>query len=84
MLRTTAEAVVVPNEGGYVSLKCLADKKMATRKGDVYELLQDVELPEDGSSPSGAANFCAGTPRQGTEDWQDELGNRYPSEWWSE
>ena len=64
--------------------KVFADKKMATRKGDVYELLQDVELPEDGSSPAGAANFCAGTPRQGTEDWQDELGNRYPSEWWSE
>lgn len=62
--------------------KVIANKKMAMRNGDLFTLLQDIEIPETNSSPSGAASFCAGTSFQGTEAWVDKDGNKYPSEWW--
>lgn len=63
----------------------ISNKKFSQKYGDnLYELLQDVDLPEKASSPSGAASFCAGTPRRGTEDWSDKNNIKYPSEWWKE
>lgn len=58
------------------------DKKLSTKDGELYTLLQDVEIPQTSSSPSGASSFCAGTPRQGTEDWADKEGKKYPTGWW--
>lgn len=43
------------------------------RKGDVYELLEDVEIP--GGSASAAAKFCAGNSRNGKIDWVDAGGH---------
>lgn len=60
----------------------IANKKLSQKSGNLYELLQDVEIPEKSSSPSGAASFCAGTARQGTDDWVDNNNNKYPSSWW--
>ena len=60
----------------------MSNKKLCERKGELYTLLQDVEIPEGSSSPSGAASFCTGTSMQGTEAWVEEEGNKYPSEWW--
>lgn len=62
----------------------IGNKKLSQKNGDLYQLLQDIELPETSSSPSGAACFCAGTSRQGTEDWIDNEGKKYPKEWWKE
>lgn len=58
------------------------NKKLSQKSGELYQLLQDVEIPETSSSPSGAASFCAGSSRQGTKDWKDNNGNTYPTEWW--
>lgn len=60
----------------------IENKKLSAKKGDLFELLQDIDIPEINCSPSGAASFCAGTSRQGTEDWKDKEGNVYPKEWW--
>jgi len=60
----------------------IANKKLAMRNGELFTLLQDIEIPEVSCSPSGAASFCAGTSFQGTEAWADKDGNKYPSEWW--
>ena len=62
----------------------IANKKLAMRNGELFTLLQDIEIPEVSCSPSGAASFCAGTSFQGTEAWADKDGNKYPSEWWKE
>lgn len=61
-----------------------ANKKLSQRKGTLYELLQDIEIPDGNLSPSGAASFCAGTSRNGTNDWADKDGEKYPKEWWIE
>ena len=58
------------------------NKKLSQKNGDKYLLLQDIEIPESSCSPSGAASFCAGTSRNGTGDWVDDNGNKYPTEWW--
>jgi len=58
------------------------NKKLCQKNGDLYLLLQDVEIPESNCSPSGAASFCAGTSYQGTEAWVDSEQKKYPSEWW--
>ncbi len=60
----------------------IENKKLAAKDGELCQLLQDVEIPETSCSPSGAASFCAGTARQGTESWIDKNGKRYPKEWW--
>lgn len=60
----------------------ISNKKLASRNGELFTLLQDIEIPEKACSPSGAAAFCAGTSFQGTEAWVDKNGNKYPSEWW--
>lgn len=60
----------------------IENKKLSQKDGDLCLLLQDIELPESISSPSGAASFCVGTSRQGTVAWKDEEGNMYPGEWW--
>lgn len=60
------------------------NKKLAQKSGEICLLLQDIELPETSSSPSGSACFCAGTSRQGTEDWIDNDGKKYPKGWWKE
>lgn len=62
----------------------IENKKLCQKNGDLCLLLQDIELPETSCSPSGAACFCAGTSRQGTADWQDKDGNKYPTDWWKE
>lgn len=62
----------------------MANKKLAQKDGDLYITLQDIEIPETSSSPSGAASFCAGTSYQGTEAWVDEEQKKYPSGWWKE
>ena len=62
----------------------IENKKLCSKNGDLYMLLQDVEMPESSCSPSGAACFCAGTSRNGTVDWTDKDGRKYPSEWWKE
>ena len=64
--------------------KIFNNKNYSRRNGNLYTLLQDVELPKEGSSPSGASSFCCGTPRQGTADWKDTEGKTYPSSWWKE
>ena len=43
------------------------------KKGDVYQLLEDIEIP--GGSASAAAKFCAGTSRNGKTDWIDDNGH---------
>ena len=44
-----------------------------TKKGDLYQLLEDIEIPN--GSPSAAAKFCAGTSRNGKTDWVDDNGH---------
>lgn len=44
-----------------------------TKKGDLYQLLEDIEIPN--GSPSAAAKFCAGTSRNGKTDWVDDDGH---------
>ena len=46
---------------------------LSTKKGELYELLADVEIPN--SSASAAAKFCAGTSRNGKTDWIDSEGH---------
>lgn len=58
------------------------NKRLALKNGELCQLLQDIEIPEASSSPSGAASFCTGTSRQGTEDWIDKQGNKHPKDWW--
>lgn len=41
--------------------------------GDVYQLLEDIEVP--GGSASAAANFCAGNSRNGKVEWIDDNGH---------
>jgi len=60
----------------------IENKKLVAKNGELCQLLQDIEIPETSCSPSGAASFCAGTARQGTESWADKNGKRYPKEWW--
>lgn len=55
---------------------------LARKEGEMYTLLDDIILPAQFSSPSGASKFCWGTSRPGPNDWQDEDGKRYPTEWW--
>ena len=43
------------------------------KKGNIYELLEDIEIP--GDSASTAAKFCAGTSRNGKTDWVDVGGH---------
>ena len=43
------------------------------KKGSVYELLEDIEIP--GGSASAAAKFCAGNSRNGKIDWIDADGH---------
>lgn len=62
----------------------LTNKKLCQRDGEHCTLLQDINIPETSSSPSGAASFCAGTSYQGTVAWVDKDGKKYPSEWWKE
>jgi hypothetical protein len=62
----------------------IANKKLAQKDGELYILLQDIDLSELVSSPSGAASFCAGTSYQGTIAWVDSEQKQYPSEWWKE
>ena len=62
----------------------MENKKLSERKGKLYTLLQDIEIPEASCSPSGAASFCTGTSMQGTEAWVEEDKYRYPSEWWKD
>ena len=64
--------------------KVLVNKKLVQKEGELYLTLQDIEIPETSSSPSGAASFCAGTSYQGTEAWVDDEQKKYPSEWWKE
>lgn len=61
--------------------KIKGDSKLSKKEGELYRLLQDIEL-EGVSSPSGAAVFCWGTSRPGPDDWEDKDGKRYPSDWW--
>ena len=58
------------------------NKKLSKKEGELYTLLQDIELPLSLSSPSGASKICWGTSRPGPDDWQDEKGKKYPTEWW--
>lgn len=60
------------------------NSKQSQQKGELCLLLKDIEIPETSCSPSGAASFCAGTSRRGTEDWRDKDGNKYSAEWWKE
>jgi predicted GIY-YIG superfamily endonuclease len=60
----------------------IENKKQCQKNGNLSQLLQDIEIPETSSSPSGAASFCTGTSRQGTECWKDSDGKKYPTEWW--
>lgn len=62
----------------------IANKKLVLIQGTLCTLLQDIEIPEAASSPSGAASFCAGTSYQGTVAWVDKNGKKYSSEWWKE
>ena len=65
--------------------KEVMENKKLCQAGDMLcTLLQDIEIPETSSSPSGAASFCAGTSFQGTVAWEDKDGKRYPSNWWKE
>lgn len=43
------------------------------KQGDVYQLLEDIEIP--GGSASAAAKFCAGNSRNGKIDWIDADGH---------
>ena len=49
-----------------------AQPAKSAKKGNVYELLEDIEIP--GSSASAAAKFCAGNSRNGKIDWVDANG----------
>ena len=60
----------------------IKDTKLSKKDDELYTLLQDIELPPNLSSPSGASKICWGTSRPGPDDWQDENGNKYPTEWW--
>lgn len=60
------------------------NKKLCSKNGELCLLLQDIEIPESSCSPSGASSFCAGTSRNGTGDWFDKDGKKYPTEWWKE
>lgn len=62
----------------------IANPKLAKKSGDLYQMLQDIDLGDLGNSPSAAASFCAGTSRQGTEDWIEEGQYKYPSAWWKD
>lgn len=60
----------------------ISNKNLCQNKGDICILLQDVEMPENMSSPSSAAMFCAGTSMQGPYVWRDTDGKKYPTDWW--
>ena len=62
----------------------MESKKLAQNEGEMYRLLQDIDLSDIATSPSAAASFCAGTSYQGTTAWGDEEGKKYPTEWWKE
>ena len=53
----------------------LGSTKTALRKGNTYQLLQDIELPFN--SPSAAASFCTATSMQGTTAWVDSEGQTF-------
>ena len=53
----------------------LSSAKTALRKGNTYQLLQDIELPFN--SPSAAASFCTATSMQGTTAWVDSEGQTF-------
>lgn len=53
--------------------KSVFASSLCTKKGDLYQLLEDVEIPN--GSPSAAAKFCAGTSRNGKTDWVDDDGH---------
>lgn len=50
-----------------------AQPAKCVKKDNVYELLEDIEIP--GSSASAAAKFCAGSSRDGKLDWIDADGH---------
>lgn len=60
------------------------DPQLSRCDGELYTILEDIELPTQLASPSGASKFCWGTSRPGPNDWEDENGVKYPSEWWKE
>ena len=62
--------------------KVKKDSALCRKEGDLYTLLEDIIMPDNLSSPTGASKFCWGTSRPGPKDWQDEDGKTYPSEWW--
>ena len=64
--------------------KIIANAKFTKKSGNLCQLLQDIDLGDLANSPSAAASFCAGTSRQGTEDWIEEGQYKYPSAWWSD
>ena len=47
----------------------------AIRKGDVYEIIKDYEMPV--TSPSSAAVICAATSRNGATDLTDDSGKTF-------
>ena len=60
----------------------IKDTKLSRKEGELYTLLQDIEMPSSLSSPSGVSKICWGTSRPGPDDWQDENGNKYSTKWW--
>ena len=69
---------------GAITLREAIIKDTKLSKKELFTLLQDIELPSSLSSPSGASKICWGTSRPGPDDWKDENGNKYPTEWWKE
>lgn len=55
-----------------IRYEVFSDKSKYVREGNVYVLLQDIELHKD--SPSSAACFCTGTSMNGTTAWKDDDG----------
>lgn len=62
--------------------KVKKDASLCRKDENLYKLLEDIVMPENLSSPTGASKFCWGTSRPGPKDWQDKDGKTYPSEWW--
>lgn len=61
-----------------------ADETLSRKEGKLYKLLEDIVIPQNCSTPSGASQFCWGTSRPGPDDWKDENGKSYPTKWWKE
>ena len=48
------------------------------------QVVENKKLCSKNGELSGASSFCAGTSRNGTGDWFDKDGKKYPTEWWKE